>query len=1016
MRDSRSLCPGSPSGNRSGKKFTPGRRVILSFLIILLASPALVFAQNPTDYRGKTVGADGQPLAGITVKNLVSGATTRSDQNGEFTIAGKDGDKIQLTDAAYQTLELTLGEDTSLDITLEVSNIVVVGHFSRQAVQRIYTTVPADLSVASTDAVYSPEISHIPVTTFRSTLTGRMAGLYTTQSSGLPGADGAAMLLRGQTPVIIIDGVVTNLTSFDLEEIESITVLKDGLATAMLGVRGAHGAVLITTKKGKASNQQISFTTQTAVQKPLSFPRTLRAYDYARLRNEALRNDGVDSLNSGMYYSQAALDAFRTGSDPINYPDVNYRDEVTKKSSMFSRYTLSASGGNRFARYFISLEHVNQSGFFKTVDSNSYNTNNSFKSYVVRSNVDVNITPKLSGGIYLLGRILNSNEPGATTNTILNNIYNTPANIYPLLNANGSFGGTMLYQDNVLAQTIASGYRQRYNRDILVNAYLQRALDEITPGLWIKLKGAYSSTLAEDINRSKSFAVFQQTGTGYAQFGTNGTQANGNGIAYQGKSNYQELSIGYDKSFNQNGLNALLLFNRDNSTDGADLPYTIMGASGRIAYHYKGRYLVEGAFGLNGSNRYPDDGNTKLGFFPSIGLGWNMEQEEFMKSMSFVSRLKLFASYGHNGWDSPGYFVYYPRFFDGPSAIFGTGASSVTSITEGTIPNPGITWEKADKINVGLTGAVLENRLAFTLEYYNNKYSDLLMQRGTNSTTIGNNYPDENIGVNRYSGYEVQLGWHESIKQFQYFISMNASTVKTKVIDVDEVNKQYSWMMYTGRPVGQYFGYISDGLFQSQAEASSSATTVGYAAKAGDIKYRDLNGDGVINQFDQTAIGRTKPLFFYGLSFGISWKGFDISALIQGVKNRDLLLTGSSYWAFQTSGLGQAYQHNLNRWTPANAANATYPRLTYSYNSNNNALSSFWIKNGDYFRLKNAEIGYTLPASLIGRIKLKTVRVFANGYNLLTHKSAELDGRDPEFYGFGYPVQRLFNFGINVKF
>jgi TonB-linked SusC/RagA family outer membrane protein len=1016
MRDSRSLCPGSPFGNRPSTAFIPGRRVVVCLLLILLSVPTLLLAQNPAEYHGKVVSADGLPLAEITVKNLSAGTSTKTDSKGEFTITGKEGDKIQVSDPAYQSIEQKLGEDTNLDFTLEVSDLVLIGGLSRQAVQRIYTTVPSDLSVASTDAVYSPEITRIPVTSFRNTLSGRLAGLYATQSSGLPGSDGASLSVRGQTPIIIIDGVVTNLTTFDLEEIESITVLKDGLATAMLGVRGAHGAILVTTKKGKASNQQISFTAQTAVQQPLSFPKTLRAYDYARLRNEALRNDGVDSLNSGMYYSQAALDAYRTGSDPVNYPDVDYRDEVTKKSSMLSRYTLSASGGNRFARYFVSLEHVNQSGFFKTVDSNAYNTNNSFKSYVVRSNVDVNITPKLSGGIYLLGRILNSNEPGATTATILSNLFNTPANAYPLLNANGTFGGTMLYQDNVLAQTIASGYRQRYNRDILVNAHLQRALDEITPGLWIKLKGAYYSTLAEDINRSKSFAAFQQTGAGYVQYGNNGTQANGNGIAYQAKSNYQELSIGYDKTFHGNGVNALLLFNRDNSTDGSDLPYTIMGTSGRIAYHYKGKYIVEGAFGLNGSNRYPDDGNTKLGFFPSIGAGWNIDQEDFLKSLPLFTRLKLFASYGRNGWDSPGYFVYYPRFFDGSSAIFGTGASAVTSITEGTLPNPGITWEKADKMNIGLTGAILNNRLGFTFEYFNNKYSDLLMQRGRNSNTIGNNYPDENIGVNRYSGYEMQLGWHEAIQQFQYFISFNASSLNSKWIEMDEVNKPFGWMRYTGQAVGRPFGYVSEGLFQSQAEASSSPTTVGYTAHAGDIKYRDLNSDGVINQFDQTAIGRNGPLFFYGLSFGISWKGFDISALIQGVQNRELVVGGSSYWAFQSSGLGQAYHHNLNRWTPENAANATYPRLTYSYNSNNNAISSYWIRNGDYFRLKNAEIGYSLPASLIGRIKLKTVRVFANGYNLLTHASSELDGRDPESFGFGYPIQRLFNFGINVKF
>lgn len=887
-------------------------------------------------------------------------------------------------------------------------------------VELIYKTVPATGTTASADAVYNADLIKSPVTTFRNAVTGRLLGLYTLQSSGLPGSDGASLTLRGQTPLIIIDGVVANLTAFDLEEIESVTVLKDAMATAMLGVRGAHGAVLITTRKGRAEKQTISFTVQTAVQKPVSWPKTLNAYDYARLRNEALRNDGVDSLASGLYYSGTALDAYKNGTDPYNYPNTDFRSAITNNSSLFSRYTLSASGGNQTARYFVSLEHVNQSGLFKTVDSNSYNTNNNYKSYVIRSNVDVNITPKLTGGIYLLGRILNSNEPGATTATVLSNLLNTPANAYPLLNQNGSFGGTQLYQNNILAQTVGSGYRQRYFRDVLVNLYLQRKLDDVLPGLWAKAKVAFYSTLAEDVVRTKTFAVFQQGGSGYTQFGTNGAQGNTNSIAYQGRTDYEEFSLGYDKTFkNGDGLNVLLLANRDHATDTADalrLPYTVTGLSGRVAYTLKGKYLIEGAFGYNGSNRYPPDGNTKRGFFPSIGLGWNLSQESFMKAASFVTNLRLYATYGKSGWDNPGYFVYYPRFYDAASPVFGTGAGTVTAITEGSLPNTNITWEKANKLNVGLNGALLNNRLGFTVEYFRNKYYDLLQQRGRASTLIGNDYPAENIGQNRYTGYEARLTWQQAVKSLQYFVTVNASSVGSKALFIDEVAKPYSYMMQTGGPVGQLFGYVANGLFGSQAEINGSPATVGYKPQPGDIRYKDLNGDGIINQNDVTAIGSTKPLFFYGASFGVSFKGFDISALVQGVENRNIYLSGSGYWAFQNGGTGQAYNNNLDRWTAGTAAAATYPRLSYGANSNNDAVSSFWVRSGDYVRLKNAEIGYSFPASLIGKIRLQTVRIFANGYNLLTHTAADLDGRDPEAFTGGYPVQKLFNFGINIKF
>ncbi|MGC4102596.1 SusC/RagA family TonB-linked outer membrane protein [Ferruginibacter sp.] len=887
---------------------------------------------------------------------------------------------------------------------------------NEQPVELIYTQSARNLTAASTDAVYSKDILKSPVTSFRNAITGRLAGLYTLQSSGLPGSDGASLTLRGKTPIIIIDGVVANLTTFDLEEIESVTVLKDALATAMLGVRGSNGAILVTTKKGKAGNQQISFTAQTAIQQSIAWPETLNAYNYALLHNEALRNDGVDSAYSGLYYSQNALNAYKNGTDPVNYPNVNYREQVTNKTAQFSKYTLSATGGNKFARYFVSLEHANQSGFFKTVDSTSYNTNNNFKSYVVRSNVDVNITPKLSGGIYLLGRIMNANEPGATTGSILSSIMNTPANAYPLLNSNNSFGGNQQYQNNVLAQTIASGYRQRYYRDILVNIYLQRSLDEVLKGLWIRAKAAYNSTLAEDINRSKSFAVFQQTGSNYIQFGSNGTQGNSNGIAYQGRGDYEELSLGYSKNIGKiHDINALLLFNRDNSTSGSDLPYTISGTSARVSYVYKNKFTAEGALAYNGSNRYPDDGSTKRGFFPSIGFGWNIDREKFMQSVPVISKLRVYTSYGKTGWDNPGYFVYYPRFFDGATGYFGTGAGGVTTITEGTLPNVNITWEKANKYNAGIAGALLNNHLNFSAEYFSNKYYDLLQQRGASSTTIGNDYPDENIGKNKYYGWEFQLGWQQSVKELQYFVNVNATFLNSKVIFMDEVSRQYSWMQRTGQPIGRIFGYVADGLFQSQAEINSSATTTGYKAQPGDIKYKDLNNDGVINQNDQTGIGSGKALIMGGLSMGVSYKGFDISALFQGMANRDIYASGSSYWAF-AGGTGQAYSHNLQRWTPATAASATYPRLSYGDNSNNYAVSSYWIRNGNYLRLKNLEVGYAFPTKLIKKTRLNTIRLFANSYNLFTIKSDELDGRDPEGFTGGYPIQRLFNFGINIKF
>lgn len=947
----------------------------------------------------------------LTIFSLLLGAGLKAQTTNEKKGAIKKEtpqipkNQVQTPDSKKDTVVI-LGNNDNLD--------------SKKTPQTelIYAQVAPHLTATSTDVIYSKDILKSPLTSVKNALTGRMAGLYSIQGSGQPGSDGASLSLHGVDPLVMIDGVVANLSIFNLEDIESVTLQKDALSTAMLGVRGSNGVLLITTKKGKAERQSISFTAQTSLQSSLGVPKVLNAYNYASLYNEASINDGLAPK-----YTQADLDAYKNGTDPFGHPDVNWRDQVIKSTSRFDRYSLNATGGNRFARYYVSLEHVNQTGFLLTSPNNSYNTNNDFKTYVIRSNVDVSINKNLTGGIYLLGRILSGSEPGSTASSIIGALINTPNNAYPVYNADGSYGGTSQFTNNIMAQTVSSGYRLNYKRDMLANFYLKQKLDGITPGLWAQVKTAINATLSEDNNRSKSFAVYQMiagsTPTAYNKYGVDGTQANGNGIAYQGRSNYLEFSMGYDQKFKQtHGISALLLANRDNYVTNNELPYIISGFSGRVAYDYKNKYVVEAAFGYNGSNRYPPNGDFKRGFFPAIGLAWNLEKENFMKEQNWLSRMKLFGSIGRNGNDDAGYFSYIQRFFDASSIYLGTSAATQTAITEQPLANSKIEIEKSNKINLGVDAAFFDNRFNVVVEYFNNKYFDLMQIRGLSTSIIGNDYPRENIGQNRYSGLDLRFGWQEKTKKgFQYYATGNISVLNTKVLFADEVYRPFDWMRRTGQRIGQSFGYQAEGLFQTQAEANASATTVGYTPQPGDIKYKDLNGDGIIDQLDIKPIGRVgKPLIFFGLSLGAEYKGFDVSALIQGVVNRDVYVGGSSIWAFQNGGFGQAYENNLNRWTPATAASATYPRLNIGTNANNQAQSSYWMRNGDYLRFKQLELGYTIPQKVLNHIKLQSVRVFARAYNLFTVQSKELDDRDPEITsGFSYPMQRLVNFGINIK-
>lgn len=1015
------------------------KRVLLIFSVVLLllfkfnAVHANSFTlRQQTDTIGVkssilVVDENQQFLVGIKLINLKNKETAVTDKNGIAIINFDGGDKIQVY--AGKTLVLTT------EISKEKRNMIKVSSKNAavaalKPVRLLYDqSVNPKLTTTATDAVYAADLTKATATSVKSIITGRLSGAYVEQNSGRLGAeprtdglysllslgtlgsDALSLSLRGQSPTVIIDGVPRPMTIFNLEEIESITVLKDAVSTAMLGGKGANGVLLITTKRGSKAKQVISFTAQAASQKSIKTPNALNSFEYAKLYNEARINDGLTPV-----YTAADLQAYQDGSDPLGHPNVDWKTVVTKPTSRFDHYTLNVSGGNDFGKYFVAVEHVNQTGLFRSSDLNTYETDNTFKNFTVRSNVDLQINEKLSAGINLMGRLINTNDPGFGSGQILNQIYTTPANAYPIYNPNGSYATTSTYQNNIYAQAVNSGYIGTYKRDVLADLFLKRTFNEVTKGLWLRAKASIYSTLAENTFRNKSFATFayNPTTSVYTQYGTNGTQSNATGITQQGRSDYEELALGYERNFGVHGVNAIVLANNDNSYSGSDLPYTLRGISGKASYNFNEKYVVDLAFGYNGSNYYPPAGDFKYGFFPAMGLAWNVDKENFLKDLNWLSGLKLYGSYGKTGNDNPGYFVYIQRYFDGTSAYFGSTAGAQTSIFEQPLANKNITWEKANKLNIGIQGTLFDNKIGFTVERYNDKYYDLLMQRGRNSTLIGQNYPVENIGQSRYTGWDFKLNYQKTINKFSYFIAATGGLQRTKVLYQDEVNQPFPWMRRTGQAVDQRFGYIDQGLFQSAAEISASPQVEGYAAQPGDIKYKDLNGDGIINQLDQTVIGNTKPLVYYGFNLGFQFKGFDMSALIQGAMNRTIYLQGNTEWAFQSNGFGQAWEHNLGRWTPQTAATATQPRVGLGANINNYATSTYWQKSGNYVRLKNIELGYTIPSSLTNKIGLQSLRVFSNATNLFT--IAAYDRVDPEVYNGSYPIQQLINFGVNVKF
>lgn len=987
------------------------RKVSIATLCLLL-NVFVGFAQgnttnkDPFEISGKVTDLAGKPLVDVSVKAESKAEVVKTDNDGDYSISVEKGDVVTFTLLGFETKKVLVGSEKVINTLLAEVKIIP------SAFNVLYSKQPKSTNVASVSEIYTEDVLKTISTPIYGTFTGRLAGLLTSQSSGEPGNDGFSLSLRGQTPLVLLDGVAQSFSSINPEQVESVTVLKDALATAMLGIRGANGAILITSKKGHVGPQRISFTALAGISQPTYLPKSLDAYNYSLLYNEALANDGKPA-----FYSSEALDAYRTGSDPVRYPNVNWQNEALKKQSAYSRYNLEMAGGGSTAKYYVSMDYLNQPGLFNTNGENVYNTNSAYKRYILRSNVSVDLSKNITTTLGLVGRLQDTNEPGATTSTLYGNIINTPANAYPIFNSDGSFGASQNYRSNVYAQTNSSGYRPGLTRDFRIDLAVKGKLDAITEGLWVKTSATINSYLVQSFNRSKSVPLFREDVdadgvVSYFPFNNPGDQSNSVSTDSQNRVFYVEAALGYNTSIDKHTIEAQLLFNNDFRHINRDLPYNIRGISGKGSYNYNEKYIAELAFAYNGTEeRYPS--GEGFGFFPAVGLGWNINKEAFLNNVSWLNNLKLRTTYGRVGNFEASYYGYNQYYNTTGGHNFGDNSSSASGIAQNTIANTNLTWEKADKFNVGIDANVLNNKLALTAEYFNNKYFDLLQNIGNNTAITGLNYAQQNVGISRYSGLEFDLSYQNKKGELNYFIAPNLTVLKTEVVYQDEVFREFDFQRRTGLPVGQRFGYIAEGLYQSQAEIDNSVTTSAFDVRPGDIKYRDLNNDGLIDADDQTSIGTTRPLVYYGVNLGLSWKGLDFSALLQGVQNRDIYLSGSSQWAFQGV-QGQAFEQHLGRWTPATAASATYPRLTAGDNLNNDVASTYWMKSGNYMRLKSVELGYTLPISLVKKIKLAGTRIFINGTNLLTFSG--LDDTDPENYNNSYPIQKMVNAGINVKF
>lgn len=1003
---------------------------------------------NTMVIRPKEMAKNSRPLVIRMRRTFLPERPLATESTGDLAVV-QDMDHVLETGTEH-------GSDQSHDPD-KPDSTVILGQAQPGEINVLYGAAPAYSLLGSVATTTHNELSYTPAPQYTYALPGRLPGLNVIQTQGfyvpaltqqtnvdifvgnIPTNNSGAgptdnnqftIQLRGhagssgQSPIVVIDGVQRELYSLDPDQIESVTVLKDALSTILLGQNSSRGALVVTTLQPKSGPPRLSFTAQAGMQQSLKLPKPLAADKYAYLLNEALLNDGKKPA-----YTEADFLAFQKGTDPYGHPNVNWYDALIKNNPLIQRYNLNVTGGGRKASYLVDLGYMSQDGMFNSSKDHTYSTALNQKRYTINSKIHFKINQDFDLGLNLIGRIMDNNQPGVSTNNLLEDLLTTPNNAYPIYNPDGSFGGNANYTRNLMAQVLESGYLTQQERDIMVNLDMRYKLDKWLPGWWVRLNGNVSVQSASYIDRSKQVPIFQMNvskagDTSYARFGNTINQQNEFYATSWARYWYAQASTGYDKSFGQHTLGLKLFYDQKQTLFNFDLPSVLSNYAFQGNYNYGQKYFAEAAANYSGYTRY--QAGNRFGLFYAGGLGWDLAREDFIKNnVGWINQLKLRGTYGKTGnanVDNYGYYIW-NRHFQNVNLSYPIGSEypGPVGVEEGQrLANVNATWEKAHKLDLGLDIALFDHHLQASFDYYHEKYSDIMQNRGKSIQLIGLEYPAENIGKALYHGAEASVTYQNAARDFNYYITGNAALQYTKVLFMDEQAQPYSWNVLTGQPVGQIFGLVADGFIESAQEAAEAATIPGYALRVGDVKYKDLNSDGVIDIFDATALGRTGPLLYYGLSGGFSYKGFEVNVLIQGVSNRDIYvnnLVQDAGFQGQHNGFGQAYERIQNRWTPETAFSAVYPALNAGGNGYNyNPLylsSSLFLHNGNYLRLKNLGVAYTLPYQWTQRLKVGSIKVFVNALNLWTW--AAYDAVDPEISLPSYPMQRVINTGINIK-
>ncbi|PWJ56851.1 TonB-linked SusC/RagA family outer membrane protein [Dyadobacter jejuensis] len=1003
-----------------------------------IAPPAVKLQSSFIDLKGKVVDGNGMGLPGVSILVKDSQKGTTTDVNGNFSLSIDNPDAVLVFSfVGYTSQEVLVGSRTQLNITLEEDNkaleeIVVVGYGTQKKVNVI----------GSISQISSKNIENRPVTQASQAITGQMPGVTVIQRSGRPGASGGEIRVRGvgsfgaqPDALVLIDGIPGSMNDINPNDIQTISVLKDASSAAIYGARSANGVILITTKNGTSDKLSVSYDGYVGVNKATRLPDLVNSWEYAEMFNEA---SGSNS------FSAEDIEKFKSQSDPDNYPNTRFLEDLFSGKGVQNSHTITLSGGNDNNRFFLSGAMLQQQGI---VPKNRYSRFNQ------RLNIQNKIGKNFELNTRLFGAIENRKEPQATANKggelsdqLIQNAVRYPS-IYLGQASNGDFGIGPESGGTPVSWLASDSYYRNPKTRVGINSRLEWKPLE---GLTLSAIGGFNFSLLEErsylasqrlnedlflsqsyLNQSSDKEIYktmQFTGEYSKEFGPHFFSILG-GYSFENQE-YSYLNV-YRQDFPSNQYTVPDMGGLSNQQAGGyDAGWAIQSLFSRLKYSLQEKYLFEFTVRNDGSSRFP--AGQKYAFFPSAAVGWRLSQENFVKDIRWISDLKLKASLGILGNQNIGNYPYQQVLTAGRNYPIGNQISTGAAYSIYTDPN--IKWETTKTTDIGLESSFFNNQLLFNLTYFKRNTEDILFKPSASvSNVLGVAIAETNTGAMQNSGWEFDLGYRGSLGDFKYNINGNFSIIKNKVVTLGlgNVTQPNGFVgngsdIFIGYPMQMYYGYLSDGVFLNEQEVSEwpDQKSVTPNAQAGDLRYKDISGpdgvpDGKVDPtYDRTYLGSRIPKYTFGTNLGFSYKNFDFSTFLQGVAGVKGQLSGYAGYAFFNQGNIQRWQME-GRFNPAEPTrNPDYPRLEVISNSGtpNTVQSDFWVINASYLRVKNMQLGYTLPSSVLNALRINRMRVYVSAENLLTVTKYR-NGWDPEVNGGGafYPILRTVTFGVNLK-